>query len=251
MAYYNSQLWLRRSVYTLGIATALTLSPEVLAKSKKKRDNSSSNYRAQKTGQVDLSLSLLDTGSVITPRLSYGHYLSSNLMLEAGISHFSFHSPEDGDDSDLVENTSDSDSYENSSDSDSSNEGLVPEPVEFQNKQLKETALHLGLKKFVANSFYGAAGIYSRQSEKSWELITTEETGTYKVQSFGISAGVGNHWIHNKFTVGVDWLKYAHPLTSTEELSTGDSWSESQKDELSQSFIPGITLTRVYLGFAF
>lgn len=127
---------------------------------------------------------------------------------------------------------------------------------------LKAETKNLGVyyKQFAGNSFYGRLGGNYRwvdyaYSSSTWLSGDSSEKYSFKGSALVASAGIGNQWHFEGFTLGCDWVGIEIPLASqfSDESYSGTYGTESEFNDRKTRYVKDISLNLVhfYLGASF
>jgi hypothetical protein len=120
-------------------------------------------------------------------------------------------------------------------------------------------SLGLGIKNFIANSFYYTGSLNYRQIEYS----EAENFGSIYDYAYDFSGNattgdfsIGNQWHWQNFTLGCDWIGLSVPLASSidsETVSGNIAEAQDNLDYAQSNFLKSFTvrLLNFYLGASF
>jgi len=124
--------------------------------------------------------------------------------------------------------------------------------------EFKTKSLGVSYKKFLTSTFYVQGGINQHQirfTEEDEDLFFPEIVYEYGFTAdvTAASFAIGNQWLWNDFTLGVDWIGMEYPLmTSFRNESASDNWKYKLRDKKEEYTGQGAMLAaRLYLGASF
>lgn len=103
------------------------------------------------------------------------------------------------------------------------------------------SAFKFGVKKFVGNSFFYLPNIAYRNTSHT-------TTADYNYQDITLGVRIGNEWLLDNFTLGIDWLGFNQHIIELEEKVTPDGPVPSNADiEKTITF----DFLGIYVGYSF
>jgi hypothetical protein len=103
------------------------------------------------------------------------------------------------------------------------------------------SAIKLGVKIFAGNSFFYQPNISYRNTSHT----TTAE---YEYQDINVGVRIGNEWVWDNFTLGIDWLGFnQHIIKIDEEVTPAGPVPANNDIEKSLTF----DFVGIYLGYSF
>lgn len=124
--------------------------------------------------------------------------------------------------------------------------------------KIKASSIGIHYKHFVSNSFYWRGGMDYRTATVDYEdtWFTAGNLRSFDGTSFALNFQIGNQWQWENFTMGVDWVGYSLPVTSSVGSEKFDRTSNYERTTIKNdedSFLKNshLNLLRLYLGMSF